>query len=495
MSLLSRSFVKSRVITSRLSSLLLLFQRTPLIQMIFPEARILGGAGVGEITTWAIATVIGLGAYDRVAGATTITQILPNAGSTTVPATNGSALSFIFQVTGAPSTAKSWSVTGTLPNGLVHANATNSSTNSISGVPTQTGSFPITVRAWEKSNQSGGSSSKSFNIKVVAGASTPPIIDASPASVTINSGSTTTLTVAASGRPAPTFQWYAGASSATNSPVSGATSASFKTPALTAATSYWVRATNAAGTADSQTAIITLLIPPAITNQPSSLTVKKGGKVTLRVSATGSSLKYQWYQGKAGITTTPVIGAKSPAFTTPAIKAPTSYWVRITNAVGRVNSKAAFITLLRPGAIRPTAPALVNSDPFTAWRQSRFTIAQLADPTVSDPDADPDGDGITNREEYIHGLLPLASDLPPAPGIMLTGARISLGFTARAAIGPGYAGLTRHYAIEVADTPEVISWKDLSGYSDILGEGQTVTCSTLASGPSRFYRLRVWLKP
>ena len=47
---LFRLSAKSRVLSSRLSSLLLLFQRSPVVQLIFPEARLLGGAGLGEIT-------------------------------------------------------------------------------------------------------------------------------------------------------------------------------------------------------------------------------------------------------------------------------------------------------------------------------------------------------------------------------------------------------------------------------------------------------------
>ena len=87
---------------------------------------------------------------------------------------------------------------------------------------------------------------------------TPPAITSQPVSVTINSGQTTSLTLAASGT-SPTFQWYTGASGVTTSPVAGETSASFTTPVLTASKSYWVRATNSAGVADSNTATVTVL--------------------------------------------------------------------------------------------------------------------------------------------------------------------------------------------------------------------------------------------
>ena len=62
----------------------------------------------------------------------------------------------------------------------------------------------------------------------------------------------------ATGVPAPTYQWYRGNSGDETNLISGASSATFATPALTSATSYWVRATNASGTADSDTAIIAI---------------------------------------------------------------------------------------------------------------------------------------------------------------------------------------------------------------------------------------------
>ena len=70
---------------------------------------------------------------------------------------------------------------------------------------------------------------------------------------------TATLTAAATGNPTPTYQWYQGNSGDTSTPV-GTASSSFTTPALTANTSYWVRASNSQGSADSNTAAITVTL-------------------------------------------------------------------------------------------------------------------------------------------------------------------------------------------------------------------------------------------
>ena len=75
----------------------------------------------------------------------------------------------------------------------------------------------------------------------------PTSITAPPASVSIVSGDRAELSIAATGAAPLTFQWYQGSSGNTTAPISGATSATFLTTALTTTTSYWVRITDAYG--------------------------------------------------------------------------------------------------------------------------------------------------------------------------------------------------------------------------------------------------------
>ena len=84
---------------SKCSSLILLFQRSPLIQMLLPEANVLGTSGVMNTVSLTIATVAGLGAYDTVAGATLVSQVSPSSGSATIPASSGVQLNGVFQIT------------------------------------------------------------------------------------------------------------------------------------------------------------------------------------------------------------------------------------------------------------------------------------------------------------------------------------------------------------------------------------------------------------
>jgi DNA-binding beta-propeller fold protein YncE len=94
-------------------------------------------------------------------------------------------------------------------------------------------------------------------------------------------------------------------------------------------------------------------LPPTIVTQPSSQTIDSAQSATLSVAATGTPpLTYQWYQGQSGDTSTPIQGATSSSYTTPAsLPATTSYWVAVSNLV----TQALVKTPLATGAPSTTA--------------------------------------------------------------------------------------------------------------------------------------------
>jgi hypothetical protein len=94
-----------------------------------------------------------------------------------------------------------------------------------------------------------------------------PSISTHPQSQTIPSGQTATMSVVASGTGL-SYQWYAGSSGTTTSPIGGATSSGYTTPALTTTSSYWVRVSNSGGSADSNTATITVTVTSGFTDDP-----------------------------------------------------------------------------------------------------------------------------------------------------------------------------------------------------------------------------------
>src|SRR5512140_1365130 len=100
-----------------------------------------------------------------------------------------------------------------------------------------------------------------------------------------------------------------------------ATSQTLALNSLTAANagSYTVVVSNSAGSATSNPAMLTVnpvVVAPAITGQPASQTVTAGANVTFTVTATGTSLAYQWKKDNVNIT-----GATSPTLTLNSVTA------------------------------------------------------------------------------------------------------------------------------------------------------------------------------
>jgi hypothetical protein len=262
-----------------------------------------------------------------------------------------------------------WSiVTGSLPAGL----SLNATTGVISGTPTTAGTSNFTVQV-EDAEPATVTLALSILITNV-----PPSITTQPASQTINSGQTATMTVAASGTAPLSYQWYQGSSGVTTNPISGATGTSYTTPALTATTTYWVQVTNTAGKANSNTATITVspvAIAPSITTQPASQTINSGQTATMTVAASGTApLSYQWYQGSSGVTTNPISGATGTSYTTPALTATTAYWVQVTNTAGKANSNTATITV-SPVAIAPSITTQPASQTINSGQTATMTVA------------------------------------------------------------------------------------------------------------------------
>ncbi len=99
--------------------------------------------------------------------------------------------------------------------------------------------------------------------------------------------------------------------------------------------------------------------PPSVNDQPASQAISYGERAVLSVSATGRGpLVYQWYEGSAGVTTTPV-GDGTNAYDTGPMTSSASYWVRVSDGCGQTNSEAAEIRIGAP-ALAAVASASTN---------------------------------------------------------------------------------------------------------------------------------------
>ena len=208
-----------------------------------------------------------------------------------------------------------------------------------------------------------GSSSKPVVQPPVA-----PAITTQPASQTVTSGQTATFSVVATGTTPLSYQWKKGSTN-----VSGATSASYTTPATSSAddgSQFQVTVSNAMGSATSSVATLTVNLPPSITTQPSSQTVNAGLTATFTVAASGTApLSYQWSKGGANIS-----GATSASYTTPATTPAdngSQFQVAVSNAAGSLNSAAATLTVNSPPSIT-TQP---SNQTVTVGQTATFTVA------------------------------------------------------------------------------------------------------------------------
>ncbi len=178
---------------------------------------------------------------------------------------------------------------------------------------------------------------------------TRPAITGEPQDATVVTGNGASLSVSATGTN-PTFQWYRGASGNTSNPAQSGSSSSFFTGVLTGTSTFWVRVSNACGgtqIADSRTvtvAVVPQCVPPAISVQPQSTIVIEGRSTTLSVTATGTGLLYQWFEGQAGDFSKPV-GTSSPNHDTGVLTQTKSFWVQISNSCGQLNSATATVSV------------------------------------------------------------------------------------------------------------------------------------------------------
>jgi uncharacterized protein YkwD len=228
-------------------------------------------------------------------------------------------------------------------------------------------------------------------------------ISTHPQSQAIAPGDTATLTVAVNGTAPLSFQWYVGATGAVNQPIGGATAAAYTTPALATTVSYWVRVADATGTADSTTATVSVSAisggapqpvdpdsAPSITTQPEDRSVAPGESATLSVVASGTSpLTYQWFIGSSGTLDSPINGATSDAYTTPALSSTSTFWVRASNSAGAGNSRTVVITVEAapgptPPPTPPPSPPSGSAPAITAQPQDRsVSVGQVVELTVA----------------------------------------------------------------------------------------------------------------
>lgn len=177
-------------------------------------------------------------------------------------------------------------------------------------------------------------------------AQTAPTISAHPQSQYVNAGSSVTLSVTATASSALTYQWKFNGQN-----LIGATTSSFTINTIQPSQDgqYSVVVTAGGVSVTSNTALVTVLVPPAITTQPLSKGVIRGGSLSLYVNVSGSNpMTYAWKKDNVAIS-----GATSYYYDKYSVANSDAgtYTVTITNAAGSVTSNSAVVTVVDPISI------------------------------------------------------------------------------------------------------------------------------------------------
>jgi PKD repeat protein len=245
----------------------------------------------------------------------------------------------------------SWTVSG---------GGTISSSGLFTAGTTAGGPYTVTAASGGKS----GTASVTVTVAVVT-----PTITTQPANRTVTVGQTASFSVVASGTAPLVYQWR---KNGTN--ISGATSASYTTPATVTADNgalFSVVVSNAAGSVTSNNATLTVnAIAPTITTQPANRTVTVGQTASFSVVASGTApLTYQWRKNGTNIS-----GATSASYTTPATVMADNgalFSVVVSNSAGSVTSNNATLTV---NAIAPTITTQPANQTVTVGQTASFSV-------------------------------------------------------------------------------------------------------------------------
>jgi hypothetical protein len=298
-----------------------------------------------------------------------------------------------------------------------------------------------------------------------------PTILAGPTSIATRPGSNVTFSVAAVGNTPLSYRWrFNGV------PLDGRINASLMLTNVQApaAGGYSVVVSNALGVVTSSVATLTILFPPAITQQPRSLITLEGQNAVFTIAASGTPpIGFRWRRNNLTFTNGLIASTPTNSTLTVTNLSPTDsgifFNVAVTNLAGQAPlSSNAFLTVL----------ADFDRDGMAdAWEATHGFNTNSVDDALDDADQD----SMNNRDEYIAGTDPLD------PSSYLKFERLT--------VSPGGAALeflavsNRTYSVLYQNRLSEGNWVKLVDLPERSTNRTEIVIDAVAPGRGRYYRL------
>jgi hypothetical protein len=335
------------------------------------QTYVIASATLADAGTYSVVATNSLGSATSPDEVLTVTQTVVATNTpptiTTQPVATqtvsaGGSATFSVVATGSPTPAYQWR-----KDGVAIVGATTASFTLLAVTTSNSGKYSVVVSNTAGSVTSSDSALTVTDSSTVA-TSTPPVITVQPvASQTVAAGASVSMSVAATGSPAPAYQWRKNGVN-----ITGATGATLAFGSVTATDSatYNVLVSNSAGAVVSVNSVLSVEAPPVIVAQPAPQYVSDGASARFTVSvAAVPGAAYQWR--KNGVN---VAGATSASLSFSSVSTADvgTYSVVATNSIGSTTSSGADLVI--------AGPPVITSQPFSqaVYAKSNVTFSITA---------------------------------------------------------------------------------------------------------------------